>query len=130
MEGVPRICNTQHLVSMTSDDARDSNLVLLRLQQDRLAARPGRIDLQDCFIVAEVQFMVVHRFNDIDHGLAMVKRYQTREERNITRIVGQGRKEWVDLISVVRILGICMNSASGNLKKIVLDREVGGESIA
>jgi hypothetical protein len=116
-----KICSTEGQTSIT-DDGRDSNIVMLELQQDRLAAVPGRIDMQVYEIVAEVMLMVVNPFRGKEHGLALIRRIQTRIENGLLRILTPGKKEWVDMISVRRVLGICQNTADRTCRRIVVDR--------
>jgi hypothetical protein len=116
--------NSRMAQASMSDDGRDRHIVMLRLSEDRLAAcRNAPVDMQDVEVVAEVTMLVVHTFNGVSHMLALVKRYNVREESGMLKILGTGRSEWVDIESVMRGLGICTNSASGRLQRWIIDRE-------
>jgi len=63
--------------------------------------------------------MVVHQYAQKEHGLALIRRYTIRNEDGMIR---NGRKEWVDMISIVSGIGLCTSRASGNRRLYAIDR--------
>jgi hypothetical protein len=79
--------------------------------------------MQEYSVLAEVQVMVVHQFQGTSYALALIQRYKVKTIGQLVQIMGSGRKEWVDMISIEKGVGICSTSASGRSKRFLINRD-------